>query len=283
MHERNFYNDVLRRFENAKIMGVLNITPDSFSDGGINYDFSDAVNSAREMVNYNVDILDVGGESTRPGARPVPIEEELHRVIPLINILAKKFPQAEISVDTYKSEVARQALISGAKLVNDISGGTFSPDMFDTVARYNAKIVIMHIKGTPRTMQKNPEYDDVVAEIGQFLGKQAERAISAGIPRENIIIDPGIGFGKKYEHNITILNNLDKFKALGYKVLIGTSRKSFIGYYTGEESPARRDPASYITFLWSIAMGADIIRVHDVVGTVQTLRMAKALLADKIK
>ncbi|RKZ24705.1 dihydropteroate synthase, partial [bacterium] len=200
MHERNFYNDLLRRFENAKIMGVLNITPDSFSDGGINYDFSDAVNSAREMVNYNVDILDVGGESTRPGARPVPIEEELRRVIPLINILAKKFPQAEISVDTYKSEVARQALISGAKLVNDISGGTFSPDMFDTVARYNAKIVIMHIKGTPRTMQKNPEYDDVVAEITKFLGKQAERAISAGIPRENIIIDPGIGFGKRYEH-----------------------------------------------------------------------------------
>ena len=283
MHERNFYNDLLRRFENAKIMGVLNITPDSFSDGGINYDFSDAVNSAREMVNYNVDILDVGGESTRPGARPVPIEEELRRVIPLINILAKKFPRAEISVDTYKSEVARQALISGAKLVNDISGGTFSPDMFDTVARYNAKIVIMHIKGTPRTMQKNPEYDDVVAEIGQFLGKQAERAISAGIQRENIIIDPGIGFGKKYEHNITILNNLDKFKALGYKVLIGTSRKSFVGYYTGEKNPAKRDTASYITFLWSIAMGADIIRVHDVVGTVQTLRMAKALLADKIK
>ena len=283
MHERDFYNDLLRRFENAKIMGVLNITPDSFSDGGINYDFSDAVNSAREMVNYNVDILDVGGESTRPGARPVPIEEELRRVIPLINILAKKFPQAEISVDTYKSEVARQALISGAKLVNDISGGTFSPDMFDTVARYNAKIVIMHIKGTPRTMQKNPEYEDVVAEIGQFLGRQAEKAISAGIPTENIIIDPGIGFGKKYEHNITILNNLDKFKALGYKVLIGTSRKSFIGYYTGEEIPAKRDPASYITFLWSIAMGADIIRVHDVVGTVQTLRMVKALLADKIK
>lgn len=281
--DRQLYNEIFDRLENAKVMGVLNITPDSFSDGGINFDLGDAVDSAKEMVHHNVDILDIGGESTRPGARNITLESELHRVIPVVRLLVKKFPQTNISVDTYKSEVARQALISGATWINDISGGTFSPDIFDTVAKHDATMVIMHIKGTPRNMQKNPQYDDVIAEIAEFLEKQTEKAINAGVQKEKIIIDPGIGFGKKYEHNITILNNLDKFKALGYKVLVGTSRKSFIGYYTDEQDAAKRDPASFISFIWSIAMGADIIRVHDVAGTVQTLRMAKVFLADKAK
>ena len=274
----NFSPEIFaERAKSVKIMGVLNITPDSFSDGGENFGVDAALRSAEEMVACGVDFLDVGGESTRPGADPVPLEEEIRRVIPVIEALAKNFPQVPISVDTYKSRVAELALDAGAQWVNDISGGRFSPDMFQLVARRGAGIVIMHIKGTPKTMQKNPHYDDVVEEIYEFLVGQAEKARTAGIPPEKIVIDPGIGFGKTYEDNIVLLNNIPRFKESGYPVLVGTSRKSFIGHFVGEPDPKRRDPGSYATFLWSALMGADILRVHDVCGTKQFLVMISAL------
>ncbi len=273
--------DIKRLRENlsaVRVMGVLNITPDSFSDGGLHLDVSSSLTTAHEMVDAGAHIIDIGGESTRPGAESISKEKELSRTIPVIQSVRKIFPDIIISIDTYKSDVARKALRSGADWINDISGGTFSPDMFDVAARYDAHIIISHIKGTPKDMQKNPHYDDVVGEICGWLAHRAEIAEKNGIHREKIIIDPGIGFGKKYEDNITILKNLDKFKSLGYKLLLGTSRKSFIGYYTGETDASLRDPASYITFVWAAAFGADFIRVHNVSGTMQALKMSATLL-----
>ncbi len=260
-------------------MGVVNVTPDSFSDGGFFYDLDSALSAVERMVSAGVDVVDIGGESTRPGAEPVPLDEELRRVIPVIEAVKRNFPELVVSVDTYKSAVARAALDAGAQWINDISGGTFSEDMFEVAAQRNAVIVISHIKGTPRDMQKNPHYDDVVGEIKGFLARRAQEAQRAGVPPERIVVDPGIGFGKRFEDNIVILQNIAEFKRLGYRLLLGTSRKSFIGYYTGEPDPLRRDPGSYVTFLWSAAHGADIIRVHDVPGTMQALKMAAALLS----
>ena len=220
--------DIIDNILQIKIMGILNITPDSFSDGGINSDIESALITAREMVAAGVFILDVGGESTRPGSQPVTQAEELHRVIPVIEALRYEFPEIPISIDTYKSGVASEALESGANWVNDISGGTFSPEMFDIAAKHDAKVVISHIKGTPRNMQKNPWYDNVVGEICEWLIYRAEQAENSGIPHENIIIDPGIGFGKRFKDNITILRNIDSFKSLDYALMIGTSRKSWI-------------------------------------------------------
>ncbi len=273
---------ILDNISSVRVMGVLNITPDSFSDGGVNYRLSRALRSAEEMVLCGADIIDIGGESTRPGAEPVPVEEELKRVIPVVEAVRKNFPEVIISIDTYKSAVAQRALDSGANWINDISGGTFSDDMFRVAARNGANIVISHIKGTPRNMQKNPQYDDVVGEICSWLKARAREAEGCGVSADHIIVDPGIGFGKRYEDNITILRHIDDFKALGYRLLIGTSRKSFIGHYTGESDASKRDPASYVTFIWSAAMGADIIRVHDVRGTIQALRMASVLIDERV-
>jgi len=271
------YTKISDRISVVRIMGVLNITPDSFSDGGVHFNLDDAVSEAERMLGAGADILDIGGESTRPGAEPVSPEQELRRVLPVIESVHRKIPDAVISIDTYKSDVARQALESGVTWVNDISGGMFSPDMFDIVAQKGATMVISHIKGAPRNMQKNPHYQDVVAEICEFLTLQTRKALDAGISADKIIIDPGIGFGKRYEDNLKILKNLDKLKVLGYPLLIGTSRKSFIGHYTGEPDASHRDPASYVTFLWSAAMGADILRVHNVPGTMQVLKMAQVI------
>ncbi len=262
----------------VRLMGVLNITPDSFSDGGANLEIQAALATAEKMVEAGVHVLDIGGESTRPGAEPVPLEIELSRVLPVIECLRAKYPDIPISIDTYKSAVARKAIECGASWVNDISGGTFSEDMFEIVARSGATIVISHIKGTPQNMQINPYYDDVVDEITEWLAVRAECAINERIPREKIIIDPGIGFGKRFFDNITILQNIPAFKALGYKLMIGTSRKRFIGYYTGEQDASKRDPGSYITFVYAALQGADFLRVHDVPGTMQALKMATALL-----
>ncbi|MCD6419067.1 dihydropteroate synthase [bacterium] len=263
-------------------MGVLNITPDSFSDGGVHFNVLSSLSTAQEMVNSGVYVIDVGGESTRPGADVISSSEELARTIPVIQSIREKFPDVIISIDTYKSLVAEKALQSGANWINDISGGTFSKNMFEIAAKYDANIIISHIKGTPKDMQKNPHYEDVVGEICGWLDEQARKAQHCGIEAEKIIIDPGIGFGKRYEDNITILRNLYKFKSLGYKVLIGTSRKSFIGHYTGEKDPSKRDAGSYITFIWAASFGVDFIRVHNVPGTMQALKMADALLDDDI-
>ena len=273
-----FLKQALSGLSSVKFMGVVNVTPDSFSDGGEYFNPEKAVQHAIDLLSQGANIVDIGGESTRPGAEPVPLEEELARTIPVIERIRSQIPDAVISIDTYKSDVARKAVEAGANWINDISGGTFSPDMFELAASYNVKIVISHIKGTPRDMQKNPYYDDVLDEVYRWLSSRAEEALRAGVPEENIIIDPGIGFGKRFEDNLALLWGIPKLKELGFPVLIGTSRKSFIGHYTDEKDPSKRDPGSFVTFVFAAMLGADILRVHDVSGAIQAVRIAKALI-----
>jgi dihydropteroate synthase len=262
------------------VMGILNVTPDSFSDGGRFQDRDPALAHAREMVAAGADILDIGGESTRPGAAPLSEEEELRRIIPVIERLSPEIP-VPISVDTYKSRVAERALEAGAAVVNDISGLRFSPDMGDVVAKYGAALVIMHIKGTPRDMQQNPVYGDVVGEILEYLGEGIRLAEQAGIDRERVMIDPGIGFGKTLEHNLEILNRLDEFRSLGRPIVLGTSRKKFIGTVLGIPEPDLRVQGTAATVVLGIERGASVVRVHDVAPMVQAARMADAIVRQK--
>lgn len=259
------------------IMGVLNTTPDSFYDGGRYTTLESALARAEQMLAEGADILDIGGESTRPGSDPVPEAEEIRRVIPVIEAIHARYPNAVLSVDTTKSRVAALALQAGACIVNDISGMTFDPQMPEVVARAGALVVLMHIKGTPKTMQLNPTYDDVVAEVRATLAAHAARAQQAGIPREHIWIDPGIGFGKTVEHNLQLLRALPQLKALGYPVLIGTSRKSFIGHILGGLPPEERLEGTIATLALAVAWGADIVRVHDVQAAVRAVKVADAL------
>ncbi len=259
------------------IMGILNATPDSFSDGGLYAGVGEALAHAREMAAAGADIIDIGGESTRPGSRPVPEEEELRRVIPLIGRLSAEL-SVPLSVDTYKSTVARKALEAGASVVNDISGLRFSPDMARVAADYGAAVIIMHIKGTPRDMQQDPVYADVVAEVMEYLSEGIEIAVRAGVDRENILIDPGIGFGKTTEHNLELLNRLDEFRALGRPVLLGTSRKKFIGTVLGIPAPDRRVDGTAATIALGIERGARVVRVHDVARMAQVARMTDAII-----
>ena len=244
------------------LMGILNITPDSFSDGGRYLDPEVASAKALKLVAEGADILDLGGESSRPGAKPVALKEELKRTIPVIKKLSGiiKIP---ISIDTAKPEVARRALDNGASIVNDITG-LKDPRMAKICARYKSGVVIMHMKGTPRSMQKNPVYSVLISEIIEFLGDAIRAALDTGIRMENIIIDPGIGFGKTPEHNLEIIKNLREFKVLGAPILVGTSRKSFIGAVLGRKNPEERifGTAGVTAFL--TMRHAEIIRVHDV-------------------
>ncbi len=262
------------------IMGILNATPDSFSDGGLYADPALAVAHAREMAAAGADIVDIGGESTRPGAEPLSEEEELRRIIPLIERLSGEFT-VPISVDTYKSSVAKRALQAGASIVNDISGLRFSPDMAKVVADAGAAVIIMHIKGTPRDMQQNPRYDDVVAEVMSWLAEGIEIAERAGIDREQLLVDPGIGFGKTLEHNLTILNRLDEFRALGRPIVLGTSRKKFIGTVLDVAQPDRRIDGTAATVAFGIERGASVVRVHDVGRMAQVARMTDAIVKSK--
>lgn len=257
-------------------MGIINVTPDSFSgDGIVNTDA--AVAKAWKFAEDGADIVDIGGESTRPGSQPVQAAEEMRRVLPVIERLkAENFP-LPISVDTYKPEVAKRALEAGACIVNDIFG-LRQPGMMELVAELKPGVVIMHMQGTPQTMQINPTYEDCVREIAEFLKQQAEAALKAGLPKDRIIVDPGIGFGKTVEHNLEILRRLREIKALGFPVLIGTSRKSFIGKILGIEIPAERVWGTAATVAIAIANGADIVRVHDVREMAQVVRMADAIL-----
>jgi dihydropteroate synthase len=259
------------------VMGVLNLTPDSFYDGGRYTSLERALARAEQMIADGADILDIGGESTRPGAEPVPLEEELRRTLPVIEALAARYDIA-ISIDTTKSEVARRALQAGAHIVNDISGMSFDPRMPEVVAEAGALVILMHIKGTPKTMQQNPTYDDVVREVCDTLAQHAERAQRAGIPKENIWLDPGIGFGKTLEHNLQLLRHLPTLKSLGYPVLVGTSRKSFIGQILGGLPPEERLEGTLATLALAVAWGADVVRVHDVKEAVRAVKVADALV-----
>ncbi|MBN1497895.1 MAG: dihydropteroate synthase [Spirochaetes bacterium] len=247
--------------ECCRIMGILNVTPDSFHDGGRYFDRARAVARAYEIRDEGADIIDIGGESTRPGSEPVGPGEEIDRVCPVIEAIAGDIG-IPVSVDTSKSAVARAALAAGAAIVNDISGLSFDDAMAGAVAERKAGIVLMHIQGRPATMQNNPRYDDLIGEIRGFLDEAVRRAVTAGIAREKIIVDPGIGFGKTLEDNYRIIHNLHKFKELGLPVLVGLSRKSLIGkLYQREED---RLPATIALNAAAIMNGADMIRVHDV-------------------
>ncbi len=259
------------------IMGVLNVTPDSFSDGGQFDDRDRAVAHAWRMASQGADIIDIGGESTRPGAKPLTEEEELRRVVPVIERLSNELP-VPISIDTYKAAVAAQALQSGASLVNDISGLRFSPDMAKVIADHGAAVVLMHIKGTPLDMQKDPVYEDVVGEITEYLAGSIDIALRAGIPRARILVDPGIGFGKTLDHNLIILRRLDEFRVLGCPLVLGTSRKRFIGTVLGIPEPKDRVEGTAATIAIGIAHGAHVVRVHDVEEMARVARMTDAII-----
>jgi dihydropteroate synthase len=257
-------------------MGILNLTPDSFSGDGVHDDVGRALENAERLVTEGADIIDVGGESTRPGSAPVELEEEINRVIPVVERLAKNI-KTPISIDTRKAEVARRALDSGATMINDITGLDSDINMREIAVRYDAGVVIMHIKGEPMIMQQNPDYDSLMNEIIERLLYLVERAEECGVKEENIIIDPGIGFGKRFEHNLEILNMLSRFKVLGKPILVGPSRKSFIGDILGVE-PKERIFGTAASVAIAIRNGADIIRVHDVKQMKQVAMVTDAIV-----
>lgn len=256
-------------------MGVLNITPDSFSDGGDTPGFELALTHARALKGEGADIVDVGGESTRPGARPVGLDEELGRVIPVIERLAGQ--GVCVSVDTRHAAVMAAAIAAGAAIINDISALQGDGQSLDVVASSNACVVLMHMRGDPATMQDDPVYGDVVAEVRDYLEERISACLAAGIARHRIAIDPGIGFGKTLQHNIELLKNLDTFSTLGCPLVLGVSRKSFIGRLSGEDVAARRLGGSLAAGLGGVARGAAILRVHDVAQTRQALAVWQAV------
>ena len=257
-------------FKSAYVMGILNVTSDSFSDGGLYRDKNEAINYALEMIESGADIIDIGGESTRPGSEPVTESDELERVIPVIDGILNSKPEAILSIDTTKANVAKQALKHGASIVNDISGGTFEQNIFEIVSEFNAAMILMHIKGKPKTMQVSPEYSDVIAEVYDYLEKQSSIAVKHGI--EKIIVDPGIGFGKKLEHNLSLINRIDYFSSLGFPILIGLSRKSFIGNILNLPVEERDDATNSMNML-ALSKGARIIRTHNVKQAYQTCKL----------
>jgi len=258
------------------LMGVVNVTPDSFSDGGLYFDAGPAVDRGLELAAEGADILDVGGESTRPGSLPVPEDEELRRVIPVIGALRKR-TEAFLSVDTTKASVARAALDAGADIVNDTSAFRFDPAMAGEVARSGAAAVLMHMKGRPLTMQDAPRYDDLLGEVAGFLGDRLRLAEAAGIPRERVIVDPGIGFGKTFEDNLVLIRRQEAFHALGRPLLMGFSRKAFLGRILGLP-PDRRLEGTIAAAVLSVERGAHILRVHDVGPVARAVRAAEAML-----
>jgi len=257
------------------VMGVLNVTPDSFSDGGPFFDTDKAIAHGVKMAADGAAIIDIGGESTRPGSAPVVTAEQIRRVVPVIKALAKKI-NVPISIDTCNVEVAKAALEAGAAMINDITA--FSDErMGELAAEQQVPVVLMHMQGTPATMQAEPRYDDVVTEVRQFLLERAERAEQFGILRGRIFIDPGIGFGKTLEHNLLLLRSIDKFVATGYRVLIGTSRKSFIGKLTGKENASDRIFGTAASVALCVAAGVSIVRVHDVAEMIDVVKVANKL------
>lgn len=258
-----------------RVMGIVNVTPDSFSDGGRTSSRDAALAHALQLVDDGADLLDIGGESTRPGSQPVTLEVELRRVVPVIEAIADRC-RVPLSVDTSKAEVARQALRAGASIINDISSLASEPEMVHVVSESGAAVILMHMRGSPATMQEDPRYDDVIGEVCEFLARRVEWAEAHGIPRARIAVDPGIGFGKTLEHNLVLLRNLERFANLGCALLVGTSRKGFLGTLTGRPV-GRRAAASVASALAAVSRGANIVRVHDVADTVDALKVWCAL------
>jgi dihydropteroate synthase len=258
------------------IMGVLNVTPDSFADDGRFFDHVAALVQARALVAAGADILDIGGESTRPFADPVPLDEELRRVLPVIEAVAPEIA-VPISIDTYKAPVARAALMAGATLINDISALRFDPDMAPLAAELQAPVVLMHMQGTPRDMQRQPHYHDLLGEIRDFFRERLDFAASRGLPADLLVLDPGIGFGKTREHNLEILNHLDVFLDFGAPVMVGASRKAFIGHILDLPAGPERDVGSLAALAVAVMRGARIVRTHNVAYARQFLSVLEAI------
>ena len=258
------------------LMGILNVTPDSFSDGGQFSDFGRAVEHGLEMVNDGAAIVDIGGESTRPGSQPVAATEQIARVVPVIEALTERV-DVPISIDTHDVDVARAALGAGASIINDITA-LGDDRMAELAVSEQVPVVLMHMQGTPATMQLEPMYTDVVAEVRGFLIERAKRAETLGVPAERIFIDPGLGFGKALRHNLLLLRHFDKLVAAGYRVLVGPSRKAFIGKITGRENPAERTFGTAAAVAVCVAAGASIIRVHDVGAMRDVLKVTQSIL-----
>jgi dihydropteroate synthase len=258
-------------------MGVVNVTPDSFSDGGEFLAADVAVAHCRELVDEGADIVDIGGESTRPGAQPVAVDEELRRVLPVVEGAAHM--GARISIDTTKADVASRAIDAGASIVNDVSALRFDPDLAGVVADAGTECCLMHMLGEPRTMQDDPRYGDVVADVKGFLEERLAFAVGAGIPEERVWLDPGIGFGKSVEHNLELLRRLEEIVAIGRPVVIGTSRKSFLGKLAGGRPEGERLPGTIATNVLAFERGASVFRVHDVAPVVDALTVAAATVA----
>lgn len=267
-----------------QIMGILNITPDSFSDGGLYLNSESAVNRVKQMLTEGADIIDIGGESTRPGSKTISPEEELHRVIPVIKTIKKQFPQITLSIDTWKHEVAEEAVKNGCTIINSLGGFSRDGNLVNIVVKSGCKIVIYHIKGTPETMQKGQiTYSDVVDEISTFFDEQIEFGIKNGLKKEKFILDPGIGFGKTLEHNLEIIRNLDIFKKFGLPIAVGVSRKSHLGMILKNElgleaSPIERVEAALAETAIAVQKGATIIRTHDVLETKKFLTVLEKLI-----
>ncbi|MGY6276709.1 dihydropteroate synthase [Methylomonas sp. MgM2] len=260
-----------------QIMGILNVTPDSFSDGGRYSGIGTALAQAGIMIEEGADILDVGGESTRPGSDPVPAEEQIRRVVPVIEAIRERHPVIPISIDTTLSEVAEAAVAAGANIINDVSGGLGDPKMLAMVAAADATIILMHMQGTPKTMQDNPYYDDVVTEVIDALRRCIDSALAAGIKAENLAIDPGIGFGKRKQDNIDLLAHLNRFVSMGYPVLLGTSRKRFMGSICNVDEPCELVTATAVTTALGVMAGVQMFRVHDVKANRQAADVAWAI------
>ena len=267
---------VLNLSSRTHLMGVLNVTPDSFSDGGRFFKLEEAIKQGLKLAEEGADIIDVGGESTRPGSEPVAIEEELRRVIPVIEELTKRI-KMPISIDTYKSRVAKEALDSGASMVNDISGSRSDPEMKKVIAEYDVPVVLMHIKGTPKNMQESPKYENLLEDVKSYLSQSISIAEEAGIGEDKIIIDPGIGFGKTLEDNLKILKNLNEFTELDRPLMIGVSRKSFIGKILDLPIDERLE-GSLASMAVAIMNGANILRVHDVKESKRVAKLVDAIL-----
>jgi dihydropteroate synthase len=258
-------------------MGVVNVTPDSFYDGGLYFEPARAIERALELAAEGADIIDIGGESSRPGAQPVPAKEEKRRILPVVEVLKEK-KSVLISVDTTKTEVAEAALEAGADIINDISAGRFDPRMLPLAAESGAGLILMHMKGTPRTMQHSPRYEDVVGEVKSFLQERMDAAAASGVSAESLIIDPGIGFGKKLEHNLALLNNLGTLAELRRPVLVGISRKSFIGKILGGLDAQDRLEGTIAAAVVSHLNGAAILRVHDLRSIKKAVAVVESIL-----
>lgn len=267
----NWSGHSLNLDQRTHVMGILNITPDSFSDGGHYLELDKAVEHGIKMAREGADIIDVGGESTRPYSKQISVDEELDRVIPVIKALSKEV-SIPISIDTYRAKVAGESLRAGASIINDISALRFDPDMASIAAGAGVPLILMHMKGAPKDMQENPVYDDVIAEITCFLQQAIGAAVKAGVKEDLIIIDPGIGFGKTFDHNLQILRGIDKFLGLNRPVLLGASNKAFIGHIL-DAGPRQRDTGSMAAISYGVIKGVHMVRVHDVKKAVETVRV----------